>query len=492
MEKNLSDIKEKISIITKKTSVTGRKMSIILFGVQHPLRFVRNHDRNGKRRPGNFSSSAPSICDMILSDGKFRKFCKKELKTGMKEELIRRFTSYVQIDTQSNEDSATCPSTPGQLVLLNKLVDELKEIGMEEVTIDENGYVFATLPANTDKDVPTIGFLAHVDTAPDFTGKNVKPQIIENYDGKDILLNREENIVLSPKEFPSLNLYVGHTLITTDGTTLLGADDKAGVAEIMTAMNYLLRHPEIKHGKVRVAFTPDEEIGRGPHKFDVKKFNAKYAYTMDGGRIGELQYESFNAASAKITIKGNNIHPGTAKGKMVNSMKIAMELHRMLPEKQAPEYTDGYEGFYHLLSFQGNVEKTELYYIIRDFDRQEFENKKKTLSSIVEKLREKYGRDNILLDMKDQYYNMREKIEPVKEIVDIAQEAMKNLGIEPIISPIRGGTDGSQLSYMGLPTPNIFTGGENFHGKYEYISVDNMIKATNVIIEIIKLFEQRA
>lgn len=410
----------------------------------------------------------------------------------MKEELIKRFTSYVQIDTQSNEESDTCPSTPGQLVLLNQLVEELKEIGMEEVTIDENGYVMATLPANTDKDVPTIGFLAHVDTATDFTGANVKPQIVEQYDGKDIVLNKEQNIVLSPKDFPSLNQYIGHTLITTDGTTLLGADDKAGIAEIMTAMNYLIQHPEIKHGKVRVAFTPDEEIGRGPHKFNVEKFNAKYAYTMDGGPLGELQYESFNAASAKITIKGNNIHPGTAKGKMINSIKIAMELHQQLPAEQAPEFTEGYEGFYHLLSFHGDVEKTELYYIIRDFDRKEFENKKNTIAQIVSNLQNKYGNDRIFLQLNDQYYNMREKIEPVKEVVDIAYEAMKNLHIEPIIKPIRGGTDGSQLSYMGLPTPNIFTGGENYHGKYEYISVDNMVKATQVIIEIIKLFEQKA
>lgn len=291
--------------------------------------------------------------------------------------MIKRFTTYVKIDTQSNEDSQTCPSTPGQWDLLNLLVDELKEIGMEEVTIDENGYVFATLPANTNKQVPTIGFLAHVDTATDFTGKNVKPQIVENYDGGDVILNKELGIVLSPEAFPSLKNYKGQTLITTDGTTLLGADDKAGVAEIMTAMNYLIQHPEIKHGKIRVAFTPDEEIGRGPHKFDVNRFGAKYAYTMDGGPLGELQYESFNAAAAKITIKGNNIHPGSAKGKMVNSIKIGMELNQQLPVREAPEYTEGYEGFYHLLSFHGDVEKTELYYIIRDHDRQKFEAKKR-------------------------------------------------------------------------------------------------------------------
>jgi len=410
----------------------------------------------------------------------------------LKDELIKRFTTYVKIDTQSNEDSQTCPSTPGQWDLLNLLVDELKEIGMEEVTIDENGYVFATLPANTNKQVPTIGFLAHVDTATDFTGKNVKPQIVENYDGGDVILNKELGIVLSPEAFPSLKNYKGQTLITTDGTTLLGADDKAGVAEIMTAMNYLIQHPEIKHGKIRVAFTPDEEIGRGPHKFDVNRFGAKYAYTMDGGPLGELQYESFNAAAAKITIKGNNIHPGSAKGKMVNSIKIGMELNQQLPVREAPEYTEGYEGFYHLLSFHGDVEKTELYYIIRDHDRQKFEAKKENLVKIVDQLRQKYGEDTIGLKLEDQYYNMREKIEPVKEVFENAKEAMERLDITPVIEPIRGGTDGSQLSYMGLPTPNIFAGGENMHGKYEFVSVETMMKATEVIVEIAKIFEEKA
>lgn len=410
----------------------------------------------------------------------------------VKNEIIERFTSYVKIDTQSNEDSETCPSTPGQWTLLHKLVDELKAIGMEEVTIDENGYVMATLPSNTNKQVPTIGFLAHVDTATDFTGKNVQPQIVENYDGNDVILNDALHIVLSPTNFPNLENYKGHTLITTDGTTLLGADNKAGIAEIMTAMAYLIQHPEIKHGKVRVAFTPDEEIGRGPHKFDVSAFNASFAYTVDGGPIGELEYESFNAAGAKITIKGNNIHPGSAKGKMVNAVKIAMELQSKLPAEEAPEYTEGYEGFYHLLSLNGDVELTKMNYIIRDHNREKFEAKKSNLEQIVNELKAKYGEKNIILEMNDQYYNMKDKIEPVKHIVDIAYEAMKSLEIEPIISPIRGGTDGSQLSYMGLPTPNIFTGGENFHGKYEYISVDNMIKATQVIIEIAKLFEEKA
>ncbi|MDP4524475.1 peptidase T [Bacillus halotolerans] len=410
----------------------------------------------------------------------------------MKQDIIERFTTYVKVDTQSDESVDTCPSTPGQLTLGNMLVEELKSIGMEDAAIDENGYVMATLPSNTEKDVPTIGFLAHVDTATDFTGKNVNPQIVESYDGKDITLNEKLQVILSSDQFPELSGYKGHTLITTDGTTLLGADNKAGIAEIMTAMDYLIKHPEIKHGTIRVAFTPDEEIGRGPHKFDVGRFNASFAYTVDGGPLGELEYESFNAAAAKITIKGNNVHPGTAKGKMVNSAKIAMKLNSMLPADEAPEYTEGYEGFYHLLSIQGDVEETKLHYIIRDFDKNIFQNRKETMQRIVEELQNEYGQNRIQLDMNDQYYNMREKIEPVIEIVNIAKQAMENLGIEPKISPIRGGTDGSQLSYMGLPTPNIFTGGENFHGKFEYISADNMVKAVNVIVEIAKLFEEQA
>jgi tripeptide aminopeptidase len=409
----------------------------------------------------------------------------------LRDDMIKRFTTYVKVDTQSNEDSETTPSTPGQLDIANLLVEELKGIGMEEVTIDENGYVFATLPSNTDKEVPTIGFLAHVDTATDFTGKNVNPQLIENFDGNDIVLNKELNVVLSSKEFPELSSYKGHTLITTDGTTLLGADNKAGIAEIMTAMDYLIKHPEIEHGKIRVAFTPDEEIGRGPHKFDVERFNADFAYTIDGGPLGELQYESFNAAAAKVTFKGNSVHPGTAKNKMVNAGKMAAEFVSKFPEQESPEHTDGYEGFYHLISINGDVEKTRVYYIIRDFDRDSFENKKTTLSKFVEEMKAKYGEDSVVLEMTDQYYNMREKIEPVMEIVDVAKQAMKNLDIEPIIQPVRGGTDGSQLSYMGLPTPNIFTGGENFHGKFEYISVDNMEKSTMVIVEIAKLFASK-
>lgn len=410
----------------------------------------------------------------------------------MKKEVIDRLIAYAQVDTQSDENSPTCPSTPGQLTLGQLLVDELKEIGMQDVMMDENGYIMATLPANSDKSIPTIGFLAHMDTATDFTGAGVKPQVIDNYDGQDIILNRAQNVVLSPQEFPELHGYKGHTLVTTDGTTLLGADDKAGIAEIMTAMEYLIQHPELKHGKIRVAFTPDEEIGRGPHKFDVEAFGAKYAYTMDGGPLGELQYESFNAAAALVTCKGKNVHPGTAKGKMVNAAKIAMELNSMLPAEEAPEHTEGYEGFYHLWSIEGDVELTELRYIIRDHDRELFEARKAKLAAIVEELQHKYGAERIILQMKDQYYNMREKIEPVKQVVDIAQTAMEKLGIKPIIEPIRGGTDGSQLSYMGLPTPNIFTGGENYHGRYEYISADNMVLAVQTIIEIVQLYEAQA
>ncbi len=410
----------------------------------------------------------------------------------MKNELINRLISYAKVDTQSNASSETCPSTPGQLTLGRMLVEELNKIGLVDVTMDDNGYVMATLPSNSDKHIPTIGFLAHLDTATDFTGKNVNPQLVENYDGNDIVLNESLNVVLSPSHSPELSKYIGHTLMTTDGTTLLGADNKAGIAEIMTAMEYLVQHPEIKHGKIRVAFTPDEEIGRGPHKFDVKAFDAKYAYTMDGGPLGELQYESFNAAGAMITVKGKNVHPGTAKGKMINSMKIAMEINNLLPVEEAPESTEGYEGFYHLVSIEGDVELTKMHYIIRDHDKTKFANRKETLSNIVNQLKEKHGENSIILELKDQYYNMGEKILPVKEVVDIAHEAMTNLEITPIVEPIRGGTDGSQLSYMGLPTPNIFTGGENYHGKFEYISIDNMVKATNVMIEVIKLYEQKA
>ncbi|HLQ72277.1 MAG TPA: peptidase T [Bacillota bacterium] len=404
----------------------------------------------------------------------------------MKTDLIKRLITYAKIDTQSNEENDSTPSTKGQMDLAHVLVDELKSIGMKDVSVDGNGYVMATLPATTSKDIPTIGFLAHIDTATDFTGKDVQPQVVENYDGEDIPLN--ENVTLSTDDFPELAGYKGHTLITTDGTTLLGADNKAGIAEIMTAMEHLIKNPDIEHGRIRVAFTPDEEIGRGPHKFDVNRFDATYAYTIDGGPLGELQYESFNAAAARITFKGNSVHPGTAKDKMVNAGKMAAAFVGKFPEKESPEHTEGYEGFYHLISIEGNAENASVSYIIRDFDRDGFETRKATVEHFVEEMQETFGKENIELDMNDQYYNMRDKIEPVKRIVDIAHQAMENLEITPVIQPVRGGTDGSQLSYKGLPTPNIFTGGENFHGKYEYVSVDNMEKATKTIVEISRLF----
>jgi len=409
----------------------------------------------------------------------------------VKKELIERLTRYVQVDTRSNPDSGTCPSTPGQLELGRMLVDELKAIGLTDAAMDDNGYVMATLPGNTDRSVPVIGFLAHLDTAADFTGKNVKPQIVEAYDGGDIVLNAEQGIVLSPRDFPELAGYRGHTLVTTDGTTLLGADNKAGIAIIMTAMHHLVRNPGIRRGAVRVAFTPDEEIGRGPHRFDVARFGAWAAYTVDGGPLGELQYESFNAAQAVIEIRGKNVHPGTAKGKMIHASKIAMEFHAKLPAEEAPEYTEGREGFYHLIRFEGDVEHARMQYIIRDFDREKFEDRKAYLAHVAAELQAAYGEERIRIEMNDQYYNMRDKIEPVREIIDIAEEAMRSLGIEPVIRPIRGGTDGSQLSCMGLPTPNLFTGGENFHGRYEYVSVDVMAKAAETVIEIVKRFAER-
>lgn len=407
----------------------------------------------------------------------------------MKEQLIERFIRYAKIDTQSDAASDTTPSTAKQWDLLHLLENELAEIGLEDISLDENGYLFATLPSNTDKKLPTVGFLAHVDTATDYTGTDVNPQRIDNYDGKDIQLN--ENTIMTTAAFPELNNYHGHTLITTDGTTLLGADDKAGITEIMTAMKYIKEHPEIKHGKVRVGFTPDEEIGRGPHKFDVEHFGADYAYTMDGGPLGELQYESFNAAGAEIVFRGTNVHPGTAKGKMVNSLLIAAEFQAAMPANEIPQETENYEGFIHLMDAEGSVEKTVYQYIIRDHDRQAFEARKQLVKDTVKRLQEKHGEQAVELTMADQYFNMREKIEPVIEIVDLMADAYRNLGIEPKIEPIRGGTDGSQLSFMGMPTPNVFTGGENYHGKYEFISADIMVKATEVIIEALKLQEQR-
>ena len=408
----------------------------------------------------------------------------------MKEKLIERLIRYAKIDTESDAASTTTPSTMKQFDLLHVLKDELADIGLTDITLDENGYLFATLEANTDKAVPTLGFLAHVDTTSDFTGANVNPQRIDNYDGEDIQLN--EQLVMKTDYFPNLKNYVGQTLITTDGTTLLGADDKAGIAEIMTAMEYFVQHPEIKHGTLRVAFTPDEEIGRGPHHFDVEKFNADYAYTLDGGPLGELQYESFNAAGVKVTTRGTSVHPGSAKNKMVNATTMAIKFQNEMPTDAVPEKTDGYEGFIHLMSFNGRIEEATMTYIIRDHDREKFEAKKQHFLDVEAKIKAAYGDDAITVEIEDQYYNMGEKIEPVMEIVDIAKEAMTKLGITPVIEPIRGGTDGSQLSYMGLPTPNIFAGGENMHGKFEYVSAETMEKATEVILEIVQLFEQRA
>lgn len=405
--------------------------------------------------------------------------------------ITDRFLKYISFDTQSDPNSDTVPSTEKQWEIARYLAKELEEIGMEDVSLDENAYIMATLPSNVDYKVPAIGFIAHFDTSPDYTAKNVKPQLHENYDGGDIVLNKSEQIILSPSYFEDLLLYKGQTLITTDGTTLLGADDKAGVAEIVTAMEYLIQHPEIKHGKIRVGFTPDEEIGKGAHKFDVEKFGAEWAYTMDGSEVGELEYENFNAAGADVTVHGKIVHPGYAKGKMVNSMLIATDFIKSLPEHEIPQETTGYEGFFHLHDIKGSVEKTVLQYIIRDHDMALFENRKNLMLEAAEKINKKLGLEAIEIEIKDQYFNMKEKVEPVMHIVDIAEEAMKLLGIEPIIKAIRGGTDGSQLSYKGLPCPNIFAGGHNFHGRYEYVPVESMVKATKVIVKIAELTAQK-
>jgi tripeptide aminopeptidase len=413
------------------------------------------------------------------------------IKTTKMQHIIDRFISYVIIDTESDSSSETTPSTKKQWDLANKLVEELKSIGMQEVTIDDKGYIMATLPSNMDLDVPTIGFISHFDTTPDFTGANVKPQIILHYDGKDIVLNAEQNIILSPTYFKDLLQYKGQTLITTDGTTLLGADDKAGITEIVTAMEFLIKNPEIKHGKIRVGFTPDEEIGRGAHHFDVEKFGCDWAYTMDGSQVGELEYENFNAAGAKITFKGKSVHPGYAKGKMINSMLIANDFINELPKGETPQETKGYEGFFHVHHLTGSLEETVLELIIRDHSKKKFKKRKELIAKIAQKFNKKFtkqfGEDIVIAEVKDQYYNMKEKVLPVKYIVDIAEKAMKELGIKPIIKPIRGGTDGCQLSYKGLPCPNIFAGGHNFHGKYEYVPVESMQKAVEVIIRIAEL-----
>lgn len=396
-----------------------------------------------------------------------------------------RFLSYVAFDTQSDEETNMTPSTPGQMVFAQFLKEELEKMGLEEISLDENGYLMATLPSNCEKEVPVVGFIAHLDTSPDMSGKHVKPRIVRNYDGGDIMLNEEKGIKLATAEFPELHNYIGQDLIVTDGTTLLGADDKAGIAEIVTAVAYLQAHPEIKHGKIRIAFNPDEEIGLGAHKFDVERFGAEFAYTMDGGALGELEYENFNAASAKVTILGRNVHPGSAKHKMVNSIRVATQFIMMLPRWETPEHTEGYEGFYHLVGIEGSVEKTVLTYIIRDHDRSRFESRKREIEHLVRKTNIEFP-GSTSVEIKDQYYNMREKIEPVIHIIEIAEKAMREAGVEPKVQPIRGGTDGAQLSFKGLPCPNIFAGGENFHGRYEFVAIQSMEKATNVVVNICK------
>ena len=403
------------------------------------------------------------------------------------QKIIERFISYVKIDSQSNAESEETPSTKTQWDIANKIVKDLKDIGLSRVSIDENAYIYATLPSNIKKKCPIIGFISHFDTSPDFSGTNIKPQIIENYNGRDIVLNKKKNIVLSSEYFPEIKQYIGQKIITTDGNTLLGSDDKAGVCEIVSAMEYLINNPDIKHGEIKIGFTPDEEIGRGAHKFDVAKFGADWAYTMDGSQIGELEYENFNAASAIIKIKGRIVHPGYAKGKLVNSMYYASKFINMIPLDETPEKTQGYEGFYHLTSISGLVEETELQYIVRDHDLKKFKDRKAFLTNLVESLNKKYDQKIFDIKIVDQYYNMKEKVEPHMHIVDIAEDAMKKLNIKPIIKPIRGGTDGSQLSYMGLPCPNIFAGGHNFHGKYEYLPVNSMLSAIEVICKVCEI-----
>ncbi len=401
--------------------------------------------------------------------------------------LLDRFFRYIAIDTQSDPDSKESPSTPGQFDLAHLLADELKTLGLQDVTVDLHGYVMGRLPANTTAKTPVIGFIAHLDTSPDMSSANVCPQIHENYDGKELILHKEKGMVMKPADFPSLVKYMGQTLITSDGTTLLGADDKAGIAEIMTALQALQQHPEIMHGEIRVGFTPDEEIGRGADHFDVKRFGADFAYTIDGGELGELQYENFHAAYANIRMEGRNIHPGEAKDKMINASLMGMELNQMLPAKERPEYTTNYEGFYHLTAFHGTIEHASMEYIIRDHNHQQFENRKARLRHSVNKLKKRYGQHRIRLDMKDQYYNMHARIHDQMHIIDLAREAMKEAGVDPLIRPIRGGTDGARLSYMGLPCPNLFTGGHHFHGRYEYIPLESMVKATQTILKIAKL-----
>lgn len=404
------------------------------------------------------------------------------------QKVTERFLRYVSLDTTSNEESQSVPSTPGQLVFARELKKELTELGLKDVNLDENGYLMATLPANCDKNIPTIGFLAHMDTSDGASGTNVKPNIVYNYDGGEILLNQQQSLSLSPKEFPELSKYIGQDLITTDGTTLLGADDKAGIAEIMTAVEHLLEHPEIPHGTIRIAFTPDEEIARGTDHFDVEKFNADFAYTIDGGGLGELEYENFNAAKATISINGRSVHTGSAKGKMINSMLLAMEFDSMLPQFDKPEYTEGYEGFFHLEKINGRVEATSMQYLIRDFEESGLEERKARMCKIADYLNDKYGEGTVVLELNDQYFNMKEKIEPVIHVVENVKKAMTAVGVAPIVSPIRGGTDGARLSFKGLPTPNIFTGGHNYHGRFEYISINSMNKAVEVILKLVEIY----
>ena len=407
------------------------------------------------------------------------------------QKLVERFLYYVSFDTMSSEESDSVPSTPGQMAFAKALEKELKDLGFKDVSLDSKGYLMATLPANTDKKVPVIGFIAHMDTSPEASGAGIKPKIIKDYDGGDILLNKEQQIVLSPKEFPELKKYIGQDIITTDGTTLLGADDKAGIAEIVTATEYLINHPELPHGKIRIAFTPDEEIARGTDFFDVKKFNADFAYTVDGGELGELEYENFNGAKAKIHINGRSVHPGSAKNMMINAISIALELERMLPEWETPEHTEGYEGFYHLEKINGKVESADMSYIIRDHDMAIFEARKSRILKIVDYLNDKYGKGTIELELADQYYNMKQKIEQEIHIVETAKKAMEEADIIPLIRPIRGGTDGATLSFMGLPTPNIFTGGHNFHSRYKFIPIPSMEKAVEVILRIVDKYSRK-
>lgn len=406
--------------------------------------------------------------------------------------IVDRFIKYARIDTQSDENNSQTPSTQKQFNLAKEVEKEMIEMGLTDISLDNNCYLMATLPANTTKKVPVIGFIAHFDTSPDMSGENVNPRIVKNYDGKDIVLNEEKNVVMSTADFPELLHHVGEDIIVTDGTTLLGADDKAGIAEIMTAMQYLLDHPEIEHGKIKIGFTPDEEIGRGADKFDVEKFGADWAYTMDGSTVGELEYENFNAASAKIAIQGRNVHPGYAKNKMINALHVGNELVALLPENERPEHTEGYEGFFHLISFNGTVDEASLAFIIRDHDREIFENRKTQIQDAVKKLNEKYGDGRLTLELKDQYYNMREKVEPVKHVIGVAFRAMEEVGVKPIVKPIRGGTDGARLSFMGLPCPNIFAGGMNFHGRYEFLPIPSLHKATDVIVKIAELVAKEA